>query len=60
MRPEFVNLQLATTSVLRESEQPQADMEPVGNVAMHLDCDFPMPPLRLPHAGQGDELAGYS
>jgi hypothetical protein len=60
VRPEFLNLQLAPTSVLRESEQPQAYLEPVGNVAMQLDCDFAMASLRFPHARQGDELASYS
>ncbi len=54
--PEFFNLQLAPAVVWRQSEQPQAYSEPVGNVAVQLDCDFAMAPLRFPHARQGDEL----
>lgn len=60
VRPEFFNLQFAPAVVLRESEQPQAYSEPVGNVAVQLHCDFAMSPLRFPHAGQGNELAGDS
>jgi hypothetical protein len=45
---------------LRESEQLQANLEPVRNVAVQLGCDFAMAALRFPHARQGDELAADS
>ena len=60
MRPEFFDPQLAPAVVLRESEKLQANSEPVGNIAVQLDCDFATASLRFSHAGQGDELAGDS
>src|SRR5271165_3381258 len=60
VRPKFFNPQLAPAVVGRKSEQPQADSEPVRNIAVQLDCDFATPPLGLPHTGQGNELAGDS
>jgi len=60
VRPEFFNLQFAPAAVLRESEKLQANSEPVGNIGVHLDCDFASAALRFAHAGQGDKAAGDS
>jgi hypothetical protein len=60
VRPKFFNLQFAPTIVRRQSEQLQTNSEPVRNVAVQLDCDFAVTPLRFPHSGQADELAADS
>jgi hypothetical protein len=60
VRPELFNPQLATAVLWRQSEQLQANAEPVGNVRVQLHRDFAMAPLRFPHTGQGNELAGDS
>jgi hypothetical protein len=33
-------------------------MQPLRDIAMHLDRNFTAPPLRLGHAGESDELVG--
>ena len=60
MRPEFFDLQFAPAVVLRQSEQLQANSEPVRNIRVQLHRDFAVASLRFSHAGQGDEVAGDS
>jgi hypothetical protein len=31
-------------------------MQPLRDIAMHLDSNFAAPPLRLRHAGEGNEF----
>src|SRR6185312_9639405 len=60
VRPEILQLQHATPSLRLQSMYFPALGKTVRKVCVEFYGDFAPPPLRLEHAGDGDELFGYS
>ena len=60
VRPEFLDLQFAPGTILRQRRQLHAWLKAARNIGVQLHRNFAAASLRLADAGQGNELAGYS
>lgn len=60
MRPERLDLQLAPSSVISKRRNPPTIFETLRKIGMEFGCNFAVPALRFPDAGDGDELVAYS
>ena len=60
VRPKFFKLQLATAAHFFESPKFHALVKTIRHVTMHFDSNFTTTALRLEHAGESNELVGYS
>jgi hypothetical protein len=60
VKPVLLQLQLAAAAVRRQSRQLAALGEALRKIGVQVGQNFAAPSLRLQHASDRDELAGYS
>jgi hypothetical protein len=60
VRPDFLNLQLATRTIVRQGLQTHARMKPVWDISVQLGRNLTPPSLGLENSGKSNELVGYS
>jgi len=60
MRPERFQLQLSSSAVRLQRENPPALFEPFGKIGVEFGRNLAAAALRLDYAGDGNELFAYS
>src|SRR5213079_3283009 len=59
VRPQIFNFQLAPGAIFGKAPQMHSFAKSVRHIAVHFNCNFPVPALGFEHACKSDELTSH-